>query len=69
MTVLTLSDFFCHLDYVDGVLKYKITDSKGNLIAAMSDGNKARDYTRQLQQDYDRLQFEMHPERYGVKRD
>ena len=67
MTVISLSDYACHSDIVNGCAKYNITNKNGNLIAVMNDRERAKDYTRQLQQDYDRIQVQMHPERYGFK--
>lgn len=69
MTVIRLSDYACHSDIVNryGCVKYKITNKNGNIIAVMNDRENAKDYTRQLQQDYDRIQVQMHSERYGFK--
>lgn len=67
MTVIRLSDYACHSDIVNGCVKYNITNKNGNLIAVMNDRKNAKDYTRRLQQDYDRIQVQMHPERYGFK--
>lgn len=65
MTVIRLSDYSCHSTNVNGFVKYNITDKSGNLIAVMNDRERAKDYTRRLQQDYGRIQVKMHPERYG----
>lgn len=67
MTVIRLSDYACHSDIVNVCVKYKITKKSGNLIAVMNDRERAKEYTRWLQQDYDRIQVQMHPERYGFK--
>ena len=67
MTVLTLSDYRCHIDIFNGCVKYNITDMSGHLIAVIGGREKAKDYTRELQQDRDRILVAMHPERYGGK--
>lgn len=67
MTVIRLSNYACHSDIVNGCVKYNVIDKSGHLIAVMQDRERAKDYTRQLQQDYDRIQVQMHPERYGFK--
>ena len=55
MTTLVLSDYDCHSEIIDGCVKYVVRHRFGETIAVMKDRQKAVDYTRELQQEHDKL--------------